>query len=215
MDMLVPAAVADYLGRPVRRLDVGPQDRWADRSELWSIGGRTWWVLQQDLAEVGLVRPEPREHELLDREVERVLRGMIEEAFPEHGILGEEHGAVRLDRPWVWVLDPIDGTKSFVTGKPLFGTLIALLEFPVMEGGPAPLDVVRITAARNGLHRDAAILRFVRVRDGVLHGTQVRIADPAVGSFTVEAVDPESVSWRRRGISPLRPDPRRPRSAGP
>ena len=62
-----------------------------------------------------------------DREAEAVMRGLIKEAFPDHGILGEEHGAERLDAPYVWVLDPIDGTKSFVTGKPLFGTLIALL----------------------------------------------------------------------------------------
>lgn len=61
-----------------------------------------------------------------DREAEARIREMIEDQFPDHGILGEEHGSVRLDAEFVWVLDPIDGTKSFVTGKPLFGTLIAL-----------------------------------------------------------------------------------------
>lgn len=67
-----------------------------------------------------------------DREAEAVLRGMIEETFPKHGIVGEEHGIIRGEADYVWVLDPIDGTKSFVTGKPLFGTLIALLR----EGRP-------------------------------------------------------------------------------
>ena len=62
-----------------------------------------------------------------DREAEAVMRAMITDACPAHGILGEEHGAEHLDASYVWVLDPIDGTKSFVTGKPLFGTLIALL----------------------------------------------------------------------------------------
>jgi inositol-phosphate phosphatase/L-galactose 1-phosphate phosphatase/histidinol-phosphatase len=62
-----------------------------------------------------------------DRQAEAVMRRLIEEAFPDHGVIGEEHGEVRRDADWVWVLDPIDGTKSFVTGKPLFGTLIALL----------------------------------------------------------------------------------------
>jgi inositol-phosphate phosphatase/L-galactose 1-phosphate phosphatase/histidinol-phosphatase len=62
-----------------------------------------------------------------DRETEAVMRRLIEEAFPDHGIVGEEYREVRRDAEWVWVLDPIDGTKSFVTGKPLFGTLIALL----------------------------------------------------------------------------------------
>jgi inositol-phosphate phosphatase/L-galactose 1-phosphate phosphatase/histidinol-phosphatase len=62
-----------------------------------------------------------------DRESEAAMRRLIAETFPDHGILGEEHGAERLDARYVWVLDPIDGTKSFVTGKPLFGALIALL----------------------------------------------------------------------------------------
>ncbi|OLQ06838.1 Bifunctional phosphatase IMPL2, chloroplastic [Symbiodinium microadriaticum] len=47
--------------------------------------------------------------------------------YPSHGIIGEEFGSLRQNAEWVWVLDPIDGTKSFITGKPLFGTLIALL----------------------------------------------------------------------------------------
>jgi inositol-phosphate phosphatase/L-galactose 1-phosphate phosphatase/histidinol-phosphatase len=67
-----------------------------------------------------------------DREAEATMRRMIEAGTPTHGIFGEEYGADRLDAPYVWVLDPIDGTKSFVTGKPLFGTLIALLR----EGRP-------------------------------------------------------------------------------
>lgn len=62
-----------------------------------------------------------------DREAEARMRRLIEAAWPAHGILGEEYGADRPAASFVWVLDPIDGTKSFVTGKPLFGTLIALL----------------------------------------------------------------------------------------
>jgi inositol-phosphate phosphatase/L-galactose 1-phosphate phosphatase/histidinol-phosphatase len=61
-----------------------------------------------------------------DREAEAAMRRIIAERWPEHGVLGEEFGADRADAPYIWVLDPIDGTKSFVTGKPLFGTLIAL-----------------------------------------------------------------------------------------
>lgn len=61
-----------------------------------------------------------------DRACERTMRSLINAAFPTHGILGEEYGAENLDAEYVWVLDPIDGTNSFVTGKPLFGTLIAL-----------------------------------------------------------------------------------------
>jgi len=61
-----------------------------------------------------------------DRAAEETMRGLIETQFPAHGILGEEFGRVREDAELVWVLDPIDGTKSFISGVPLFGTLIAL-----------------------------------------------------------------------------------------
>lgn len=62
-----------------------------------------------------------------DREIEQRLRAMIARRFPEHGVFGEEAGG-DLARPLTWVLDPIDGTKSFICGHPLFGTLIALLQ---------------------------------------------------------------------------------------
>jgi len=61
-----------------------------------------------------------------DRAAEETMRGLIEAHFPQHGILGEEFGRVREDAEFVWTLDPIDGTKSFISGVPLFGTLIAL-----------------------------------------------------------------------------------------
>ena len=63
---------------------------------------------------------------IADRECERLMREEIHREFPDHGIIGEEHGADRPDASHVWVLDPIDGTKAFVSGRPLFGALIAL-----------------------------------------------------------------------------------------
>jgi inositol-phosphate phosphatase/L-galactose 1-phosphate phosphatase/histidinol-phosphatase len=67
-----------------------------------------------------------------DRECEAALREMIGAKFPGHGIYGEEFGVENADAELVWVLDPIDGTKSFITGKPLFGTLIGLMK----DGAP-------------------------------------------------------------------------------
>ena len=61
-----------------------------------------------------------------DREAEQALRAMIRATWPDHGIDGEEFPGERLDAELVWHLDPIDGTKSFVVGRPMFGTLIAL-----------------------------------------------------------------------------------------
>lgn len=63
---------------------------------------------------------------IADREAEAAMRDLIRSFYPAHGILGEEHGRESVDAEFVWVLDPIDGTKSFITGRPLFGTLIAL-----------------------------------------------------------------------------------------
>ena len=62
-----------------------------------------------------------------DRGAEEILRQLIAKKFPAHGLIGEELGAENPDAEFVWVLDPIDGTKSFISGVPLFGTLIALL----------------------------------------------------------------------------------------
>lgn len=55
------------------------------------------------------------------------MRAIIEETYPGHGIFGEEFPFVRTEAEYAWVLDPIDGTKAFVTGMPVFGTLIALM----------------------------------------------------------------------------------------
>ncbi|MGH6902607.1 MAG: histidinol-phosphatase [Geminicoccaceae bacterium] len=72
-----------------------------------------------------------------DREAEHVLREAIRATYPDHGIDGEEFPGERLDAEFVWHLDPIDGTKSFVVGRPLFGTLIALA-----RGGRPVLGVI-------------------------------------------------------------------------
>jgi myo-inositol-1(or 4)-monophosphatase len=61
-----------------------------------------------------------------DRSAEAAMRALIRKNFPEHGIVGEEYGNERTDAEYVWVLDPIDGTKSFISGMPAWGTLIAL-----------------------------------------------------------------------------------------
>jgi myo-inositol-1(or 4)-monophosphatase len=64
-----------------------------------------------------------------DRSAENAMRGLIRSAFPSHGIVGEEYGDERADAEYVWVLDPIDGTKSFINGMPTWGTLIGLMRF--------------------------------------------------------------------------------------
>lgn len=61
-----------------------------------------------------------------DREAERVLRALILAEFPDHGILGEEHGSENASSRHIWVIDPIDGTRAFISGLPVWGTLVGL-----------------------------------------------------------------------------------------
>jgi myo-inositol-1(or 4)-monophosphatase len=62
-----------------------------------------------------------------DRTAESAMRNLIRAQFPEHGIIGEEFGNERADAEYVWTLDPIDGTKSFISGMPVWGTLVGLM----------------------------------------------------------------------------------------
>lgn len=63
---------------------------------------------------------------IADKKAEEVMRELIMKSYPEHGIIGEEFGKHNENAEYTWILDPIDGTKSFILGTPLFGTLIAL-----------------------------------------------------------------------------------------
>jgi myo-inositol-1(or 4)-monophosphatase len=65
---------------------------------------------------------------IADRTAEQAMRAVLTERFPDHGVLGEEFGLDRPEARLRWVLDPIDGTRAFITGRPTFGTLIALLD---------------------------------------------------------------------------------------
>jgi len=80
---------------------------------------------------------------IADKQAEAAMRAVIEDARPDHGIIGEEMEDRNPDAEYVWVLDPIDGTQSFVTGKPVFGILIAL-----MRGGVPILGVMDIPALK-------------------------------------------------------------------
>jgi myo-inositol-1(or 4)-monophosphatase len=65
---------------------------------------------------------------IADRGAEQAMRDLLQERFPAHGILGEEFGLHNPGAEYRWVLDPIDGTRAFITGRPVFGTLISLMQ---------------------------------------------------------------------------------------
>src|SRR3954452_15609914 len=72
-------------------------------------------------------KPDSSPVTIADREAEAAIRAILAAQRPDDGIVGEEHGTTKGDADWLWVIDPIDGTKSFITGRPTFGTLVALL----------------------------------------------------------------------------------------
>jgi len=84
---------------------------------------------------------------MADREAEKRARSWIEERFPDDGILGEEFGLARPEAPRRWLIDPIDGTKSFVRGVPLWGSLIAVVEGAEVLAGAACFPALNETVA--------------------------------------------------------------------
>ncbi|MBB1604643.1 histidinol-phosphatase [Variovorax sp. UMC13] len=99
---------------------------------------------------------------LADRAAETAMRAALAAALPDDGIYGEEHGQERLDAGRVWVIDPIDGTRSFITGSPLWGTLIGVLEGERIVLGMVDMPVLGerwVGQAGVGAHRNGVAVR--------------------------------------------------------
>jgi myo-inositol-1(or 4)-monophosphatase len=119
-----------------------------------------------------------------DRAAETAMRTLIRRNFPNHGIIGEEFGSERTDAEYVWVLDPIDGTKSFISGMPAWGTLIALTRAgnPVYGMMHQPFTRERFTGdGGSARYRGPAGERVLRARrcaqlsDAILMTTNPRL----------------------------------------
>ncbi|MBN8980435.1 MAG: histidinol-phosphatase [Rhizobiales bacterium] len=119
-----------------------------------------------------------------DRAAEAVMRRMIKESFPQHGIVGEEFGSEREDAEYVWVLDPIDGTKSFISGMPIWGTLIALMHNGVPAYGmmSQPYIGERFTGDNGAANyagpsgkRKLSVRKCASLNDAVLFTTSPRL----------------------------------------
>jgi myo-inositol-1(or 4)-monophosphatase len=102
-----------------------------------------------------------------DREAEEAIRSLIAASYPEHGVLGEEHGAENAGAEYTWVVDPIDGTKAFITGFPTWGTLIALNHRgrPVLGVVDQPYTRERFVGGPDGAFLNGARLRTRRCAD--------------------------------------------------
>jgi myo-inositol-1(or 4)-monophosphatase len=123
-----------------------------------------------------------------DHAAETVMRALIRRTFPDHGIVGEEYGKERADAEYVWVLDPIDGTKSFISGMPAWGTLIGLMRSgePVFGMMSQPFTRERFSGGGGAARysgpageRDLRVRSCARLSEAVLFTTSPRLMNDA------------------------------------
>lgn len=141
----------------------------------------------------------------VDQFVEKEIRKIIEKLHPDHGILGEEFGAEDQQAEFVWVIDPIDGTKQFISGFPTFGTLIALCHHGVPVLGiiehPVLLERwVGVKGHRSTLNGHEITTRHCRTLDAALmssSSTEPVLAEHLAGYQQMIA----STKWRVYGAA--------------
>jgi histidinol phosphatase-like enzyme (inositol monophosphatase family) len=139
---------------------------------------------------------------MADKEAEKLMRGLIGRAFPDHSILGEEEGETRGSAPYRWILDPLDGTRTFVRGVPLYGTLIGI----EVHGDPAvgvvylpALDEMVSAAHGRGCRwngRTCRVSSATSLADALLTVTDERVARNRSAAFDRLAADvPLQRTW--------------------
>lgn len=136
-----------------------------------------------------------------DREAELIMREMITTRYPDHGVIGEELGNHNVDAQYVWTLDPIDGTISFVSGIPLFGTLIGLLERgrPILGVINQPVSGEMMIGTDDGTTLNGAsarVRKVERLSDATLLTTDPNLID--------RHADPEKFETLRRRAAKTR-----------
>jgi histidinol phosphatase-like enzyme (inositol monophosphatase family) len=133
------------------------------------------------------IKPDGTPVTVADKEAERQMRAAIKAAYPDHGILGEEFGAENVDAEYCWVLDPIDGTKSFLSRVPLYVTLIGLRH----EGEPV-LGLI-----------DQPVLGERIIGDNLtceLNGRPVRVAEASLKEAVVVSTDLDNIRRLHRDV---------------
>lgn len=135
---------------------------------------------------------------IADKETEQRLREKITHRFPKHGIIGEEQTAIVADSPYEWIIDPIDGTKNFIAGYPLFGTLICLL-----ENGQPIVSVIDVPAQNERFYATAHAPTCYRKRQH--EQTITTRTTPTLSDAVLCSTDDNMFSDKqRRQITPLR-----------
>lgn len=131
---------------------------------------------------------------IADRTAEQAMRAVLAERFPDHGILGEEFGLDRPEARLRWVLDPIDGTRAFVSGRPTFGTLIALMdgETPIVGVIDQPVSGERWTGAAG-----RKTVFYGRYGGRVGCRTCPSLAEAELSCTSPEMLGPDMPRWQR------------------
>jgi histidinol phosphatase-like enzyme (inositol monophosphatase family) len=133
-----------------------------------------------------------------DRAAEAAMRRLIEERYPDHGIIGEEYGTDRPEAEYVWVLDPIDGTRAFMSGMPTWGVLIGLLRHGEPVAGMIDQPYLRerfwgdgVSASASGFREQRTIRsrKGVALSDAIVWASSTFTANPAAHA-AVEALRP-------------------------
>jgi histidinol phosphatase-like enzyme (inositol monophosphatase family) len=124
-----------------------------------------------------------------DREAETVMRELIGKAFPDHAILGEEQGETAGTAPYRWIVDPLDGTRTFVQGVPLYGTLVGVEAHGEPVAGAIYLPALdELVAAGRGEGcrwngRPCDVSACARLEDALVVATDVREAQRRSGGW--------------------------------
>lgn len=118
-----------------------------------------------------------------DRDAERAIRDALEDIYPGHGIIGEEFGKTRADASYCWIIDPIDGTRAFIMGQPLWGTLIGLTK----DGAPRfGLMDQPFTEERFWSDENEAFLRHKGTTASIRSRKDVALKDALLASTSID-----------------------------
>ena len=123
---------------------------------------------------------------LADKETEQVLRERIRKEYPNHGILGEEYENEKIDSEFLWVIDPIDGTRSYIAGHKDFGNLIALLhnKKPVLGIINCPAHYERWIGVKNKItkcnQKDVKTSKIQKIKDAYLFTSGLYFKEPQI-----------------------------------
>jgi myo-inositol-1(or 4)-monophosphatase len=138
-----------------------------------------------------------------DRAAESAMRALIRRTFPDHGIIGEEFGTENTEAEYVWVLDPIDGTKSFIAGMPAWGTLIGLTRLgePVFGMMHQPFIGERFSGDGGAAHyrgpvgeRDLRVRPCERLDQAILFTTSPRLMNKSDRAIFARVEDAAKLS---------------------